>query len=164
MTVDTARNATTTGTAPSLTKYMDDKNSVMVYSATAGMGTAPLKDASGKVKAAVAHPYILGFDRGRRLLPSKSACPEEKSSGHVLLIRWVRLVRRISRIDTARAAFDTRYARRFWELFGKKYRNRSGASGRPKKEPTTNARIETANAGTIGCQPARSGFQTRSTP
>lgn len=53
MTVDTARNATTTGTAPSLTKYMDDKNSVMVYSATAGMGTAPLKDASGKVKAAV---------------------------------------------------------------------------------------------------------------
>lgn len=64
MTVDTARNATTTGTAPSLTKYMDDKNSVMVYSATAGMGTAPLKDASDKVKAAVAHPYILGFDRG----------------------------------------------------------------------------------------------------
>ena len=43
---------------------MDDKNSVMVYSATAGMGTAPLKDASGKAKAAVAHPYILGFDRG----------------------------------------------------------------------------------------------------
>ena len=32
---------------------MDDKNSVMVYSAKAGMGTAPLKDASGKAKAAV---------------------------------------------------------------------------------------------------------------
>lgn len=80
---------------------MDDKNSVMVYSATAGMGTAPLKDASGKAKAAVPTRTSSDSTGVWRLLPSKSACPEEKSSGHVLLIRWVRLVRQISRIDTA---------------------------------------------------------------
>ena len=49
----------------SLTKYMDDKDSVMVYSATAGMGAAPSKDATGKAKAASAHPYILEFDWGK---------------------------------------------------------------------------------------------------
>ena len=49
----------------SLTKYMDDKDSIMVYSATAGMGAAPSKDPSGRVKAASAHPYIMEFDWGK---------------------------------------------------------------------------------------------------
>lgn len=49
----------------SLTKYMDDKDSIMVYSATAGMGAAPSGDKSGKAKAAVAHPYVMEFDWGK---------------------------------------------------------------------------------------------------
>ena len=49
----------------SLTKYMDDKDSIMVYSATAGMGAAPSKDKAGNAKAASAHPYIMEFDWGK---------------------------------------------------------------------------------------------------
>ena len=49
----------------SRTKYMDDKDSIMVYSATAGMGAAPSKDKAGNAKAASAHPYIMEFDWGK---------------------------------------------------------------------------------------------------
>ncbi len=48
----------------SLTKYMPDKDSIMVYAATAGMGAAPSKDPTGKAKAASAHPYIMEFNWG----------------------------------------------------------------------------------------------------
>ncbi len=51
----------------SSTVYMDDKNSIMVYSATAGMGAEPKMDpsGSGRVKAPSAHPYLMEFDWGK---------------------------------------------------------------------------------------------------